>query len=247
VSVVAAPGTEAGLSGYGRDVGVAHLDRATLDVVPVTVQPFTPELLGASMVTIGYGVSSANGQIDGLRRIGRETVMAVDGNAYEALFGDFESFVEYLTLGSISELDVLAQVEADPTLADLPALGEEYAASQLLTGGEIITGKAPGDTQSCEVDSGGPLARVTPDGRWETYAVVSSGLRFPRPLCAFGQVFATFGPTTFELLESERGWVDPCGDLSAEGECIEGLRRRCETSFARSVRRVVEEECGEGE
>jgi hypothetical protein len=200
-------------------------------------------LLGASLVTLGYGVSSASGQIDGLRRIGRETVSAVAGNAYQALFGDFESFVEYLSFGTISTRNAVPELAADPTLGDLAALQQEYDGSRLLPGDEIVTGKAPGDSQSCEVDSGGPLLRFTREGVWETYAVVSSGLRLERPLCAFGQIFASFGPSTFDFLAAERGWQDPCGDVGATTDCVAGVRQRCQTSFAQGVRRLVEEAC----
>jgi hypothetical protein len=243
VAVAGAPGDEPGFAGYGRDVGVAHLDAPSEGVPLLGIQPFRRDLLGVSMVTLGYGISSAAGVIDGLRRVGRETVSQVEGSAYAGLFGDFESFVELVVTGQSTELDVLPQVEANPTLANLPALRAEFDAAILLPDHEVVTGKSPGDTQSCELDSGGPLALVNENGDWESYGVVSAGPRLGRPICAFGQVFAVFGPLTYAFLESERIWDDPCGELSALGRCEGDRLVRCESSFATSVRRRVEVDC----
>jgi hypothetical protein len=195
------------------------------------------------MVTLGYGISSAAGLIDGLRRVGRETVSQVEGSAYAGLFGDFETFVELVVTGEATDLDIIPIVEQDPSLADLAALRAEFDASILMPDEEVVTGKAPGDTQSCELDSGGPLALVTPEGQWESYGVVSAGPRLDRPICAFGQVFAVFGPVTYPFLEAERAWEDPCGDVPREGECEGDHLLRCESSFATGVRRLVEEDC----
>jgi hypothetical protein len=243
VAVAGSPGAEPGFAGYGRDVGVAHLDDPSVGIPLLRIQPFRPELLGVSMVTLGYGISSAGGLIDGLRRVGRETVSKIEGSAYEGLFGDFESFVELVVTGEATELDIIPIVEADPSLADLAALRAEFDAAILMPGEEVVTGKGPGDTQSCELDSGGPLALVTPDGQWESYGVVSAGPRLGRPICAFGQVFAVFGPVTYPFLEAERAWEDPCGEVPREGECDGDRLLRCESSFATGVRRQVEEDC----
>jgi hypothetical protein len=243
VAVAGAPGDEPGFAGYGRDVAVAHLDEPSEGVPLLGIQPFRRDLLGVSMVTLGYGISSAGGVIDGLRRVGRETVSQIEGSAYAGLFGDFESFVELVVTGQSTELDILPLVEADPSLADLTALRAEFDAAILLPDHEVVTGKATGDTQSCELDSGGPLALVTESGEWESYGVVSAGPRIDRPICAFGQVFAVFGPLTYAFLDSERAWDDPCGDVSALGRCEGDRLVRCESSFATSSRRRVEVDC----
>jgi hypothetical protein len=243
VAVAGAPGDEPGFAGYGRDVGVAHLDRESVGAPMLEIRPFSRELLGRSMVTLGYGISSAGGLVDGSRRIGRETVSQVEGSAYAGLFGDFESFVELVVESEATERDILPVVEADPSLADLTALRAEYDASILLADHEVVTGKAPGDTQSCELDSGGPLALVTEDGSWATYGVVSAGPRLPRPICLLGQVFAVFGPVTLPFLEAERTWQDPCGDVTTAGRCDGAKLSRCESSFISGVRRLVETDC----
>lgn len=238
-AVAGAPGDEGGEGGYGRDVGVAHLDRPVLGVTPAIARPFTPDLLGVTMVTLGYGMSSADGVIDGLRRIGRETVEAVSGLTYEALFGDFESFVERMVTNQITDADILPTVSD----ADLAALRELYESGVLLDQHEAVTGRTPGDTQSCHNDSGGPLALPSRQGGWEVYAVVSAGPDSSRSICDFGQVFATFGPVTFPFLEQERQWSDPCGDIDGGGVCDGDIAMRCETRFNPAERRLVEDDC----
>jgi hypothetical protein len=246
VAVAGAPADEPGFAGYGRDVGVAHLDEPSQGLPLIGIQPFRRDLLGVSMVTLGYGISSAGGVIDGLRRVGRETVSQVEGSSYAGLFGDFESFVELVVTGESTELDILPIVEANPELADLAALRAEFDAALLLTDYEVVTGKASGDTQSCALDSGGPLALVDENGDWESYGVVSAGPRLGRPICAFGQVFAVFGPETFDFLEAERAWDDPCGDVAVGGRCDGDRLERCESSFANGIRRLVATDCGDG-
>jgi hypothetical protein len=243
VAVAGAPGDEPGFAGYGRDVAVAHLDEPSEGLPLIGIQPFRRDLLGVSMVTLGYGISSAAGVIDGLRRVGRETVSQIQGSSYAGLFGDFESFVELVVTGESTELDILPIVEQNPELADLAALRAEFDAALLMADYEVVTGKAPGDTQSCELDSGGPLALVDENGDWESYGVVSAGPRLDRPICAFGQVFAVFGPLTYSFLEAERTWEDPCGDVDAAGRCAGPRLVRCESSFATNVRQLVETDC----
>jgi hypothetical protein len=239
-AVAGAPGDEGGEGGYGRDVGVAHLDRPVVGVAPAVARPFTPDLLGVTMVTLGYGMSSADGAIDGLRRIGRETVEAVSGLTYEALFGDFESFAERMVTNEITDRDILPTLSDD----DLEALRELFASGVLLDQHEAVTGRTAGDTQSCHNDSGGPLALPSPQGGWEVYAVVSAGPDSSRSICDFGQVFATFGPVTFPFLEEERQWSDPCADIDASGLCDGDVAVRCETRFNPAERRLVEDDCG---
>lgn len=202
---ISSPIPNGGALGYGADVAVLHLQRPAA-VAPAVVRPFTHDLLGQSLVTLGFGVSSATGVNDGWRRIGRETVVATRGLIYQAMFGDFESFVEWQLTGGTSSADALAELERDPTLADLDALRAEYERWQLLEEYEIYAGNAPGDTQSCDGDSGGPLGRVAPDGSFETFGVVSGGANSARSQCDNGQLFATFGPEVFALLERELSW-----------------------------------------
>ena len=242
VAFTRSPLPQGGAFGYGADVAVIHLERPVA-VTPAVVRPFSSALLGTSMVTLGYGVSSAAALGDGRRRIGRETLVATEGRIYEAMFGDFESFVEWKLTGATSDADALQALALDPTLGDLAALTREYDDFRLLEGYEVVTGKGAGDTQSCEGDSGSPLALVAADGAFETYGVVSGGVDSARSACDFGQVFATFGPAVYQMLEQERGWTDPCGELDARGVCEGSVARRCQTSFASALRGPSEQDC----
>jgi hypothetical protein len=237
------PLEQGGAFGYGSDVAVVHLERP-VGVLPALPRPFTGDLLGQTLVTLGYGVSTAEGAVDGLRRSGRETVSAVDGNIYQAFFGDFETFVEWWVTGLTSNIDYLAVIAENPSSVDLDALAAEYASWLLLEQHEAVAGTAVDDTQSCTGDSGGPLGRVGDDGRFETFAVVSGGPRSASSICDYGQVFATFGPSTFPFLEAAASWIDPCGNVDARGECDGPVARRCQTSFANGVRQLVAEDCG---
>lgn len=205
---VPSPIPSGGAFGYGADVAVIHLERPSTAPLAV-VRPFSHDLLGQSMVTLGFGVSSAAGVNDGWRRSGRETVVATRGLIYQAMFGDLESFVEWQLTGTTSGADALTPLERDPTRADLAALRAEYERWQLLEEYELYAGNVPGDTQSCEGDSGGPLGRFAPDGSFETFGVVSGGANSARSQCDNGQVFASFGPEVFALLEREKSWPSP--------------------------------------
>jgi hypothetical protein len=241
VAADTAPGDLGGFTGRGRDVAVAHLDH------PASIEPAVPALLsdatiGQSMVTIGYGVYGASGISDDQRRIGRETVGATEGLVFEALFGSFENFVEWFLTGTVTDDDILATLPLDEPFLEQIRL--QFETQVLFDQHEAVTGLAPSDTQSCFGDSGGPLAQFTPAGTWETYGVVSGGLSSLRSACDFGSVFATFGPTTLPFLQQAAAWTDPCGDLTAAGECLDGVAQNCQTSFIGNIRRIVGEDCG---
>lgn len=237
------PRDEGGAFGYGTDVAVVHLERP-VDVTPALLRPFTSDLLGQTLTTVGYGISTADGAVDGLRRSGRETVSALEGNIYQAFFGDFESFVEWWVTGLTSETDFLAIIAANPGTVDLDALATEYASWSLLAEHEVVAGTGAEDTQSCTGDSGGPLGRWNADGHFETFAVVSGGPRSAVSVCDFGQVFASFGPETYAFVAARASWTDPCGEVDARGVCDGAIARRCETRFANDSRALVEQDCG---
>lgn len=243
VAFARSPIETGGAFGYGSDVAVIHLERPVTAPLALPL-PFTSDLLGQTLTTVGYGISTADGAVDGLRRSGRETVSAIGGNIYQAFFGDFESFVEWSLTGIVSATDYLAVIEQNPDLVDLAALSTEYTSWSLLEQHEAVAGTSADDTQSCTGDSGGPLGRIGEDGRFETFAVVSGGPSSESSACDFGQVFASFGPETYPFVAAAASWTDPCGDVDARGECQGSIARRCETSFASAVRRLTEQDCG---
>lgn len=236
------PGEEAGALGNGRDVAVVHLGEPVA-IEPAQVKSFRAEQLGTAMVTLGFGSAAARAAPDGVRRIGRETVVAAEGLLYEILYGGFETFLEVELTGRVSDRDYLQVVARDPSLVDLGALREQYDGTSLITEYEVVTRTLEGNTRNCRGDSGGPLAQVGTQGEWEIYGVLSGGPSSFRAECDFGQVYATFGPATLSFLERARGWVDPCGDVDERGSCAGAILQRCETDIGSNVRRLVDEDC----
>lgn len=242
-AVELAPGDTGGFLGIGSDVGIVHLDVPAAGLTPAVPRALDPSFEGVSMVALGYGVFGASGANDDRRRIGRVTVAATSGNALEHMVGSFENFVEYRVTGKVTDADFLAERGSDPeVVALLPALEAEFDLP-LLPGHEAVTGLAPGDTQLCRGDSGGPLALFAADGTWQVHGVASATLESGRVSCDFGTIFATFGPETMPFLEQASAWVDPCGGLGAAAVCEDGVARRCETDLTAGVRRVVEASC----
>jgi hypothetical protein len=239
-AVETAPGDVGGFVAMGRDVALLHLDRPT-SIPPATPQLFTDALIGTAMVSVGYGVHGASGASDEHRRIGRETVAGTEGRALELLLGSFENFVEWAFTGQVTDEDFLATLPPDDP--SIPILRDQFDALLLFDQHEAVTGLAPTDTQSCFGDSGGPLARFTRGGGWQTYGVVSGGLSSLRSVCDFGSVFSTFGPETFAFIQGSLDWVDPCGDVSAAGACDGDVAVTCETNFIGNIRRLVEVDC----
>jgi hypothetical protein len=239
-AVETAPGDVGGFVAMGRDVALVHLDRPS-SIPPATPQLFTDALIGTAMVSVGYGVHGASGISDEHRRIGRETVAGTEGRALELLLGSFENFVEWAFTGQVTDADFLATLPPDDP--NIPILRDQFDALLLFDQHEAVTGLAPTDTQSCFGDSGGPLARFTRNGGWQTYGVVSGGLSSLRSACDFGSVFSTFGPETFAFIEASLDWVDPCGDVSASGACDGNVAVTCETNFIGNIRRLVEVDC----
>jgi hypothetical protein len=246
VRIVAAespePGDEPGALGLGYDIALIHF-ADPVEAEPAIVKAFSPDLLGASMVSLGYGMSAARVEPDGLRRIGRESVVALDGLLYQILYGDFESFVEAEVEGRVSDTDYVALAQEDPSIADLASLREQFDGTRLIPEHEICANSLR-NTRGCRGDSGGPLLRVGARGEWEVHGVLSGGPRSARAECDFGEVYATFGPHTFSFVEQGRSWTDPCGDVDEVGLCDGALMRRCESHLATHVRRLIEQDCG---
>lgn len=243
VAVDLAPLDSGGFVGYGQDVAVLHLDHApatpTTKLIP---SPSSGLMEGRRMISMGYGIFSASGAFDGQRRIGRETVISTEGLTLEALFGDFESFVEWWFTGETSDEDYLEILEGDPILDDLFEL---YESEVLLPEGEAATGTGPTDTQSCNGDSGGPLVRYESGVGFRTYGVVSGGFNSNRSRCDYGTVFATFGPEVMDFIDEALQWEDPCGDVTAAGACEDNVALNCQTDIDLGIREITQQDCSE--
>ncbi|MEO8182812.1 MAG: trypsin-like serine protease [Deltaproteobacteria bacterium] len=244
VAVELAPLNQGGFLGIGRDVAVAHLEHPTT-IPPVEPRSLEDDHIGQAMLSIGYGVFSPIGTEDQRRRIGSETVTAVRGRVLAATFGSFESYVEWSFTGNVTDFNYLQLFAPGDFFAQLllQSLRTDFDSLLLLDGYEAVTGREPGDTQTCSGDSGGPLALQSPDGSWQTYGVVSGGPSSATSVCDYGSVFATFGPETLAFLEQAASWVDACGELPRDGECQGSLAVRCETGLFAGVRRLVARDC----
>ena len=238
-----APLDSGGFVGYGQDVAVVHLDHAPeTDVTPLVPSPSSDLVEGKAMISLGYGRFSAGGSFDGQRRSGRETVIATSGLALEALFGDFESFVEWAVTGATSDEDYLELLEGDPVLDELLGYFESI---ELLPEHEVAAGNGPHDTQSCNGDSGGPLVRYEAGVGFRTYGVVSGGFSSNRSWCDYGTVFATFGPEVMDFIETAQEWEDPCGEVTVAGACSDNIAQNCVTDVLYGIRELTEQDCGE--
>jgi hypothetical protein len=242
VAVDVASPYSGGFSGLGSDVAIMHLDVPSGYAGSFPVPRPSSELAeGRSMVTLGYGVFGASGTFDMQRRIGRERVEATSGLALEIIFGDFESFVEWVFTGQVTDEDIFDSIDEDDPFVAL--LLEEYESIYLLDDYEAVTGLAPRDTQSCYGDSGSPLLRLTREGVWETYGVVSGGFNSLRSVCDFGTVFSTFGPEALAFVQEGLQWEDPCGDVPTSGICDGNIATTCTTDVLEGIREVDTQDC----
>jgi hypothetical protein len=238
VATQSAPGDVGGYVGEGRDVAVALLEQPVASE-PVELAPLDESWLGRSLITLGYGVFSPSGASDGRRRVGRETVSALSGRVHEALFGDFESFVEWTMTRQSTDADLIATTPAD----EVDVLRTQYELALLFDGHEAVGGGAAEDSLTCRGDSGGPLLGVNADGRFVSHGVISGGPDSVRSECEFGSVYATFGPVTLPFLIESRSWTDPCGELDAAGRCDGDVLERCATNLGANLRRLEREDC----
>lgn len=189
-----------GALGLGYDVGIAHL-LEDVPASPAMAVPWDAELLDTSLVTIGYGMATAWGPTGGMRRIGRETVVASEGALYEILYGDFESFVEVELTGASTDQDYLGDAKLRPLPDELDVMHRVYTQKSLIAEHEIVTRPGFGGTRSCRGDSGSPLLSVREDGGWAVHGVLSGGAGSARAECDFGEVYAVFGPATFPFIQ----------------------------------------------
>ena len=248
VAVEITPRSRNGFLGIGRDLAVAHLEHATR-IPPVEPEPLSDDQIGQTLLEIGYGMFDAEGGEDGVRRSGNATLAALHGSVYPAMFGDFESYVEWSFTADATDFDYLSTFTPDSDPLDqfvLEGLQQDFDSAPLLDGYEAVAGgRQPGDVQSCVGDSGGPLALRTSDGTWLSYGVVSGSLYSTSSTCDFGTVFATFGPDSLAFVQTARAWQDPCADVPSGGECHGSVAVQCETSLFDDRRRLLSRDCAE--
>lgn len=116
---------------------------------------------------------------------------------------------------------------------------EQYNGERLETLAEVAVGGAPGDSQPCYGDSGGPLLRKNSAGKLTVYGVVNGGRGSSRIQCDNGAIYASFDKTVLDFFEQAKKWVDPCENISTVGHCVGTRAERCTTRNEGKRRQVA--------
>ncbi|AGP35485.1 hypothetical protein SCE1572_13675 [Sorangium cellulosum So0157-2] len=241
-----APGHEGGSVGFGRDVGVVHLDEEITDIEPAAMADLSDADIDTRFAAIGYGVQD-NKKTFGTRKAGSVTLRAREGKVFELIFGSFEAFKQWATTRDRSEL--LAHLSAETeeegnegeAACDIDCLLRKYDEAILLAGYEALVGAGEGDAQPCHGDSGGPLVRIE-GGRLRVYGVASGVISTNQLACDYGAVYATLGPEVLAFAKKASTWSDPCGDTKIDGVCEGRTAKRC-TALDEGPRRVTKTDC----
>jgi V8-like Glu-specific endopeptidase len=241
-----------GFVGLGNDVAVYLLkDKVTdLKTLPFATEALSPDFLGKKAVAMGYGsqtnLQDATGELDGSRKAGSVTVSSYDAKVYELIFGSFDAFLK--DLEKYYGAAVIKECLADK---DCQAMVQGwYDNTKLKTGYELWAASQKGDAVTCHGDSGGPLllktASASDTPKLQILGVVSGGMGSDELACDYGTVYATFGPTTQELLKNALAWEDPCSlgaeTLSTTGTCDGTVATRC-SNGSEGHRTVLSMDC----
>jgi hypothetical protein len=175
-----------GVSELGSDVAVYRLERPLPSVQPFAVSPLRLSDLpiGETLAVYGYGpaASDCSGEARARRRRGTLALGAHRGNVFDFIYGDRSGFIE--------------NAARDTPAIDLDA---RYHRGELLDGYEGWGFDAEAASQTCHGDSGGPVlleSGATP----ELIGITSWSWRSNEQLCAYGTVFAIFGPDARDFL-----------------------------------------------
>ncbi len=198
----------------GSDVGILQLAEDITDIEPVALpsRVLGEEDVGSVFTAAGYGIRD-NARRSGLRQMGTETLRATSGQPFHGLFATFEEFREYMIevygAGRLSEATL-----------------QRYYDLELLSEYEVWMGHQPGDAQSCNGDSGGPLLGDD-GGQRVVFGVTSWGFTGPTEPCHLGGAYAVLGPGARELVDASLS--DRCRGLGAEGLCQGSVSFSCVT------------------
>lgn len=215
----------------GSDVGVLHLAEPISDIPPLRLGRLTDGDVDSRFAVIGFGYASLRGP-SGVRKAGSGTLRARTGRVFDIYYGSFEAFKAWADSHRPAGV---------PDAAWGTLVRNEYEKSALLPEYQAVVGGLPGDAQPCFGDSGAPLVRRA-DHALYAYGVASRTWPSSRSACAYGAVFATFGPATYGMLDREKDWVDPCTNVPRTGQCEGAVATRC-TYWDEGPREVTRTDC----
>jgi V8-like Glu-specific endopeptidase len=186
LATAVSPPDSGGVAELGSDVGVYRLATSVQGVDPLRISTRNAaEIVGTALSLYGFGTdlpSCPEGTpYPTMRRVGVETLEAVDGNVFDLMYGGWAAYVSaQAQLGNVNEALV----------------ADRYENGVLLGGYEAwLKAVAPSSAQTCYGDSGGPAVLGQGASR-EVVGVTSWGWMSASSLCDGGTVIALFGPRT---------------------------------------------------
>lgn len=201
---------QGGYTGLGSDVALYTLQQPITSIPPLKVADLPPSDadVNTPYLAVGYGRQDAQGHT-GTRKMGQVTLRMVKGAPATLAFPTADAFVAYME-------QTIGQPLSEPQKA---ALKQRYLAP-LSDSYEVYAGGAPGDSQVCHGDSGGPLLKKDASGQWVIHGVASTTMAETNNLCQLGGMYAVFGASTRKLIAETAG--DHCG-VSDDGVIACGL------------------------
>jgi hypothetical protein len=191
VAAPPAPGNEQGLLlDGGRDVAVAYLESAPVDVTPVELGLFEEDMLGTEFQIAGYGIDDVD-FLSGQKLAGVVTARALKGRWYELIFdGDYDAYLDWYFTDSPGAIP--SEEEAK----------EWWKIYRLENKYELLAGGVPGEAVGCFGDSGGPLLLGTSAANLTTYGVSFAVEATISTVCGLGGAYLVFNQKMLDFVES---------------------------------------------
>lgn len=215
---------------WASDIALFTLAEPVDDPKPLLLAPaaLTEAAVGEKLTVVGYGFQDLAQTASGTRKLGQVSLVATSGSPLAALYPNEDDYVSMVTK-VLGPLDAAGNSDRHHYMYQ-SRLAKDY---QLWAGGR------PNDAQACSGDSGGPLLRRV-GNRLHVVGTTSAGL-FPWR-CVGGVLFSNVGPSVQSMVSQVAN--DPCGSLTAQGQCSGSVALRC-TTPSEGERRAVRLDCAE--
>ena len=230
-----------GISG-GSDVAALNLLEPITDVAPLTLadRAMATSDLGRKLLSAGFGPKNAAQEqgseaIDGDRAMGLLTANALEGKAFEHIFGSWDAFKAYCE----------AEYGADVVADYLPEFQAWYDDTVLLKDYDLWAGAQPGDARMVAADVGGPLiltVKTRTGIKTSLYGVLSDV--FASSTNDYGSFYALLGPSATEAISKAQAWVDPCVGESVTGRC-DGTVAIRSSDLGEGPRHMLQNDCAD--